>query len=99
MIILHGTWIPDGTEKFLQAGSFYLWAEVVENQGRKAKSSLHPFALDGKELSLFLEEQLKLNNLSQEAPVFFLLPSTEKEPLASPEMALWKGEQENGGFD
>jgi SNF2 family DNA or RNA helicase len=30
MKILHGTWIPDGHDDFIQSGAFYLWVETDE---------------------------------------------------------------------
>ncbi len=96
MQILHGTWIPETTDRFIQSGGFYLWVETAEvkKQRRKA-SNLHPWQLAGGELATFLTEQLGVKAPSRNGladaivPKYFLLPTTGEQPLPSLELARY----------
>ncbi len=96
MQILHGTWIPETTDRFIQSGGFYLWVETakVKKQRRKA-SNLHSWQLVGGELATFLTEQLGIKATSRNGladaivPKYFLLPTTGDQPLPSLELARY----------
>ncbi len=97
MKIIHGTWIPQGGNEFLQHGGFYIWVETDYRPKKRKKQSdqRHPGQLDRDELSHFIFNDLKLpaprsGNLSQNlSSKYFLLPSSENEPLPSPELSRY----------
>jgi SNF2 family DNA or RNA helicase len=94
MKILHGTWIPTTTDEFIQSGGFYLWVETdsIAKQTKKLSENHHPQQLIKDKLAIFLKEELgitapKYGSFSQEIfSKFFILPSTETEPLPSSEL-------------
>ncbi|MEM9541270.1 MAG: DEAD/DEAH box helicase [Cyanobacteria bacterium P01_E01_bin.42] len=90
--ILHGTWIPDDTNEFIQKGAFYLWVETDEIE-EKPSENIHPFHLRRGALAMFLEElgiAIELEELSEKiTSQYFLLPSRESEPLPSWELARY----------
>jgi SNF2 family DNA or RNA helicase len=96
MKILHGTWIPSAEDTFIQTGAFYIWAETTEGQRRRSKNqAIHPRQLPQAQFTEFLAQELgikvppprKLEDLI--APQYFLLPSTNQEPLPSLELARY----------
>ena len=96
MHILHGTWIPDQAENFVQTGAFYLWVETPEKlRSRKTAPLLHLNHLSQEKLVAFLSEtlgiQVALNSKlePQIASRYFLLPSADQQPCSSPEMARY----------
>ncbi len=94
MKILHGTWIPNETDEFVQSGGFYLWVETdsIAKQTQKLSENHHPQQLTQDKLAIFLKEELgipapKYGSFSQEIySKCFILPSTETEPLPSSEL-------------
>ncbi len=93
MKILHGTWIPQSTDEFIQKGSFYLWGETsTPKKSRTTADNYHPFQLSKEELTSFLTGELGIvqsnyNPLSRQfVPRYFLLPSHENQPLPSLEL-------------
>ena len=101
MNILHGTWMPEATEEFVQPGSFYVWVETTEKfkAGKMPtpRGDRHPLQLPAAELAAFLQGEvgMKSNSLSAEmAPRYFLLPSAETGPLPSLELVRYL-EQDN----
>ncbi|NJK37946.1 MAG: DEAD/DEAH box helicase [Oscillatoriales cyanobacterium RM2_1_1] len=97
MKILHGTWIPENTAGFIQAGNFYLWVETTPLQKTKKKAAqFHPFHLQEAELSSFLIEELGLKgkeNIDWKtaiSPCDFLLPTAENQPIPSIELSRYQ---------
>jgi SNF2 family DNA or RNA helicase len=103
MYILHGTWIPDETENFIQPGRFYLWIETDSPPNRHT-TGVHPNHLKTAELDRFLRETLRIlplaavtyigkrSNPSLNSEIvtrYFLLPSAQKSPLPSWEMTQY----------
>jgi SNF2 family DNA or RNA helicase len=97
MKILHGTWIPQSKEDFVQRGTFYLWVETTETQ--KTRGSIHPRQLRKTDLAEFLESEagIKLSAVRNRffttleqaiAPQYFLLPTAD-QPLPSLELARY----------
>ena len=93
MKILHGTWIPQSTDEFIQKGSFYLWGETsTPKKSRSTADNYHPFQLSKEELTSFLTGELGIvqsnyNPLSRQfVPRYFLLPSQDNQPLPSLEL-------------
>jgi SNF2 family DNA or RNA helicase len=88
MKILHGTWIPEPTTDFIQAGAFYLWVEININP-RLRSQHVHPGHLKGSDLATFLANELDLklalnwkrNQLI--SPKHFLLPTVDHTPIPS----------------
>lgn len=96
MQIIHGTWIPQASNAFIQSGNFWLWVETdatVTNK-KAQSSSRHPRQLSRTELSRFLEALgvgfNKYNSISHQiVSKYFILPSTENEPLPSLELGRY----------
>ncbi|WP_017660625.1 DEAD/DEAH box helicase [Baaleninema simplex] len=98
MKILHGTWIPEAiASEFVQKGTFYLWVETdAQPRGRRKRSgNVHPRQLAGTELADFIATEFATAVLNR-GPIdreistrYFILPSTEEEPLPSLEIARY----------
>jgi hypothetical protein len=58
MKILHGTWIPQTEDGFIQTGAFYLWVETTEEtkttKKQKSAQNRHPSHLHASDLESFL---------------------------------------------
>lgn len=97
MKIIHGTWIPDSTNDFIQTGRFYLWVETASASKRQRikQEKLHPRHLTKENLSAFLTSELGLSDTRPHqisysiATQFFLLPSANNQPLPSPELSRY----------
>ncbi len=95
MRILHGTWIPQNEDGFIQNGAFYLWVETTETHSSNRAETIHPRHLSGEELVTFLSEELGIKSPSPQplktdiSPKYFLLPSADKQPLPSIELARY----------
>lgn len=95
MHILHGTWIPEAGEEFVQNGAFYLWAETTEQKRSRKPSQQHPRHLTIENLATLLTTELGIqlpnprkpeNSIS---PQYFLLPTVEGQPLPSLELSRY----------
>jgi SNF2 family DNA or RNA helicase len=95
MKILHGTWIPQAENGFIQTGAFYLWVETTESKKPRSKGKLiHPRQLAKPELESFLTDELGIQIVSQKSeaaisPKCFLLPSAADQPLPSLELSRY----------
>lgn len=104
MKILHGTWIPQAANHFVQGGTFYLWVETTEGNGQRGKTQGHSYSLHQAALAEFLgnEAGIKLPTSENQtknqtatgleaaiAPQHFLLPSANQQPLPSLELARY----------
>ena len=95
MQILHGTWIPQAGEEFIQNGNFYLWVETTKQKRFRTPSSRHPRQLVAADLAELLTKELgiappnfrKLENLI--SPQYFLLPTIDNQPLPSLELSRY----------
>jgi hypothetical protein len=95
MNIIHGTWVPEETSEFIQAGGFYVWVETDAPAARKrqgADDTSHPRHLSGGPLAAFLTGTA---GVSASSPAtlhrtfstrYFLLPSDADGPLPSTEL-------------
>ena len=103
MKILHGTWIPDSTDDFIQSGGFYIWVET--DQLRSTEDDRHPRQLPHEELAEFLESELGVKGPSHHslseliAPTCFLLPTEDNIPLPSLELARYLEDESSETFD
>ncbi len=104
MEVLHGTWIPETSDRFLQSGAFYLWVETDFQSGSRQDNS-HPSHLKSADLANFLQDTLGLKPRPQKParlrkpqpasianeilPRYFLLPTDQHKPLPSWEMAQY----------
>ncbi|MBE9561467.1 MAG: ATP-dependent helicase, partial [Proteobacteria bacterium] len=84
MNIIHGTWIPDAEDGFIQTGNFYLWIETF------AKNSIKHH-LKQKDLVNFITDILgsSVNTRHINSKIttrYFLLPTAKNKPLPSPEL-------------
>jgi SNF2 family DNA or RNA helicase len=93
MNILHGTWIPNADEAFIQKGHFYLWVETLPaSKTSKTSNAVHPNHLKKKELVTFMESLLGLSKSVYRSRAditqmrYFLLPTAKNKPLPSPEL-------------
>ncbi len=107
MKILHGTWIPQSEDGFIQKGAFYLWVETIEatKKGKIAENS-HPFQLLKDDLEAFLaqalgiKEEVRSHSITEQiSPQYFLLPSVENRPLPSLELARYLEQDVPETFD
>ncbi len=96
MNILHGTWIPETTDRFHQGGGFYLWVETEALRPRgKNKTACHRYHLSKAKLGEFLSEalgfrvspHLKLEDFIETQ--YFLLPTVDGEALPSWELSRY----------
>src|ERR1700693_1358671 len=107
MHIVHGTWIPDETNEFIQRGAFYLWVETDTPAGRSRKSTdnIHPRHLAQTALITFLSEKLGLREPVSGALEhtlcikYFLLPTVAGKPSPSFELLRYMEEEEPIEFD
>ncbi|MEO0984381.1 MAG: DEAD/DEAH box helicase [Cyanobacteria bacterium J06639_14] len=105
MQILHGTWIPEAGNDFIQAGAFYLWVETTAKKRFRKPSQRHPRQLEGDDLAALLTSELGVkppNHPPIEAliePRFFLLPTVEGQPLPSLELSRYLEEELPDDFE
>jgi SNF2 family DNA or RNA helicase len=87
MNVIHGTWIPNDTDGFIQSGGFYVWVETDDDQPPKTKP-FHPRQLPDKACLDFLKDELAVSPLvaGQGANLSVSLPTFEGKPLPSPEL-------------
>jgi SNF2 family DNA or RNA helicase len=101
MRIVHGTWIPESTDEFMQGGAFYIWVETDTLQGISQKNTaIHPRHLAATDLLEFLtkagiRETASSNGqnpaLSQK---YMLLPTVADRPAPSFELLRYMEEEE-----
>ena len=95
MHILHGTWIPQSEEGFVQSGGFYLWVETTTKKRFKKSSDRHPYQLTAEELGQLLEKELGIKPkgirglLEEIDSRYFVLPSVDQQPLPSLELSRY----------
>ncbi|HHY70142.1 MAG TPA: hypothetical protein GX519_00410, partial [Thermoanaerobacterales bacterium] len=88
-IVIHGTWIPDLDESFVNKGQFFLWFEtrdidtdypnIPDNLGK-----LFPYACPLKNINKLIKSfDLPVSNLYKKSFVKFLLPTCDGKPIAS----------------
>jgi len=102
MHIIHGTWIPENTNEFIQGGAFYLWVETdaVAVRTRRNSNNIHPRHLAQTVLVTFLSEKLGLReSMSGEwshvlCTKYFLLPTVADKPSPSFELLRYMDEEE-----
>lgn len=105
MKILHGTWIPQTENGFIQTGAFYLWVETTESKKQRSRSkSIHPRQLARSELAAFLADELGIKTASSQlgeaiSPKYFLLPSAAEQPLPSLELSRYLEAETSEEFD
>ncbi len=104
MHIIHGTWIPDDTQEFIQHGAFYLWIETDTPVSQQA-GNVHPNHLMHTALNTFLMERLGLREPVSGSLVrtlelkYFLLPTVAGKPSPSFELLRYVEEEEPIEFD
>jgi SNF2 family DNA or RNA helicase len=91
MKVLHGTWIPNHTNEFIQSGSFYLWVETPVIQKSITHQRFHPGHLSEDELINFLVQILGIKEPASQlkehiSTKYFALPTANNQPLPSPEL-------------
>jgi SNF2 family DNA or RNA helicase len=92
MKILHGTWIPQEHQEFVQKGGFYLWVETdTKSKNKQSKLSSHPQQLTIEELAIFLANKLGLTRIypPEITSKYFLLPTHNQQPLPSIELSRY----------
>ncbi|MEH2031432.1 MAG: DEAD/DEAH box helicase [Nostoc sp.] len=95
MKILHGTWIPNEETDFIQSGSFYLWVETqLFPKSHTNSQQVHPGHLFKDELITFLVQELGIKEHNTQfgqriSPKYFALPTTNNQPLPSPELTKY----------
>src|SRR6266566_7681634 len=107
MHVIHGTWIPDDTNEFIENGAFYLWVETDTPPGtsRRSADGVHPRHLAHTALATFLMEKLGLQEPVSGALArtlctkYFLLPTAADKPSPSFELLRYVDEEEPVEFD
>ncbi len=107
MHLVHGTWIPDDTQAFVQSGAFYLWVETDAPSGtaRRRGDGVHPRHLAHTALAAFLIEKLGLQEPFPGTLVrtlctkYVLLPTVAGKPAPSFELLRYTDEEEPMEFD
>jgi SNF2 family DNA or RNA helicase len=93
--LIHGTWIPDLGDDFVQGGGFYLWVETdaaASGRRRRGEAPVHPRHRTASALASFLDERLHLGGAYPAAlarsivPLYYRLPSTDRGPLPAYEL-------------
>jgi SNF2 family DNA or RNA helicase len=95
MQILHGTWIPQPSEDFIQKGAFYLWVETTEKKRFRKPNQRHPRQVVAEDLASLLKQfgieppgyRQDLSNFI--TPQYFLLPTVDDQPLPSLELSRY----------
>jgi len=103
MKILHGTWIPDHNDGFIQTGNFYVWVEtaattaIATTKRRSTKAAKvsepfnvkHPASLAEPELKSFLYNELAIkDDLLQEMTNSHVRKNFPKEQIIFPRYFL-----------
>jgi SNF2 family DNA or RNA helicase len=107
MHVIHGTWIPEADDQFIQRGTFYLWVETDTLQGtsRRYSKMVHPKHLGDTTLATFLMEKLGLRESAPGALArtldkqYVLLPTSAGKPLPSFELLHYVDEDVPTEFD
>jgi SNF2 family DNA or RNA helicase len=105
MQVIHGTWIPEEANGFIQHGAFYLWVETdapaMASSRRRvnAHDHLHPRHLTQTALATFLQDTLGVREIAPGTLArtlctkYLLLPSAAGTPLPSHELLRYVGEE------
>ncbi|GER86100.1 helicase [Dictyobacter vulcani] len=107
MHIIHGTWIPDASQEFIQGGAFYLWVETDKPLPavKNSTAAVHPRHLTQEVLISFLSEKFGLQEppsgtlTSKLCSQYFLLPTADGKPAASFELLRYVEEDEPLEFE
>ena len=105
MKILHGTWIPQSGEEFIQQGSFYIWVETTEQKQFRQSTQRHPRQIPAADLATLLSTELgikpPLPRQIEEliSPQYFLLPTVDNQPLPSLELSRYLEEELPESFE
>jgi SNF2 family DNA or RNA helicase len=105
MKILHGTWIPQPGEEFIQQGAFYLWVETTEQKQFHKPTQRHPRQSAAADLATLLTAELgikpPLPRQIQDliSPQYFLLPTLNNQPLPSLELSRYLEEELPESFE
>jgi SNF2 family DNA or RNA helicase len=105
MKILHGTWIPQLGEEFIQQGAFYLWVETTEQKQFRQPTQRHPRQSAAADLATLLSTELgikpPLPRQIQDliSPQYFLLPTVDNQPLPSLELSRYLEEELPESFE
>jgi len=105
MHIIHGTWIPQPIEEYLQEGAFYLWVETDKTVGRTKKRE-HSRSLAKDRLAQFLSDEIGVKQVDSFKKIdagisakYFILPSAHNQPLKSYELMQFTGDDPPETFE
>ncbi len=105
MKILHGTWIPQPGEEFIQQGAFYIWVETTAQKQFRQSTQRHPRQSAAADLAKLLSTELgikpPLPRQIQDliSPQYFLLPTVDNQPLPSLELSRYLEEELPESFE
>ena len=91
MHVIHGTWIPEDINEFMQKGAFYLWVETdtPSDTAPSHTGSVHPRHLGQSALVTFLHEKVGMGDWGPVtlartlSTIYFLLPTAGGKPAPS----------------
>ena len=106
MHVIHGTWIPEDVQEFMQSGAFYLWVETDAPSAlpQSGADAVYPRHLMSTDLMAFMERL----GLREAAPgvleyvlcnKYFLLPTVAGKPAPSFELLRYVDEEEPLDFE
>lgn len=99
MEIVHGTWIPEETNAFVQRGGFYIWVETDSPSASSNERGDHPRQLGRDDVVAFLIEKLGIREPFKGAlgrlleTKYIVLPSANGQPLPSEELLPYLEEE------
>src|SRR5450755_1187845 len=107
MHVIHGTWIPEDINEFMQKGAFYLWVETdtPSDTAPSHTGSVHPRHLGQSALVTFLHEKVGMGDWGPVtlartlSTIYFLLPTTGGKPAPSFELLRYADEEEPIEFE
>ena len=87
MNILHGFWLPDTNNSFVQIGRFFIWIESDEVAAGKPKDNVHPQHLKNESCLRFLKQNLEISIADKTSSGYQILqlPTVQRKPLPAPE--------------
>jgi len=105
MQILHGSWIPEAGNSFIQTGQFYLWVETTQNKKVRQSQQRHPRQLIKSDFATLLSSELGIKPPEFDSlegliePRYFLLPTVDNQPLPSLELSRYLEIEQPESFD
>jgi len=105
MYVIHGTWIPEETNEYINKGKFSLWIETDEIKSQQKFKNIHPSHLSKQKLNQFFTEVFQISSILKEQfkrneeLKYFILPSQKNIPLFSFELLRYQSKNIPSDFE